>query len=400
MKNLKALMESRAAVHQKMEAVVASAKTETRALTADEQKEFDTLETQASDLSATISRIKALEASEQEAAGEDAGAGDGAGEGAGDEGTRSVETRAVEARETADFASFIRSAVKGETDVRDLDFGNNGAIVPKTIANKIIATVYDISPIVDKANRYNTKGTFAVPTYGADYSNEITMAYQDEFTELVSEAGKFGSVNLASYLAGALALVSKSLVNNSDIDVVAKVVQLMAEAIARFLEHEALVGTTGKATGLEDLTNGYTTNSTTVITSDDLLRLKNKVKAAFRKGSMYIFHQDVITEIEALKDGNDRYIFNGQAEGPFAGTVFGYPVFASDNLPATVAADTRLGYFGNPVALGIRLAPEIEVEVLRERFADQHAIGVTGWVDFDIKTENHQAMAWLKSKVS
>lgn len=394
MSKIKALSEKRAAVLSKMEAVVETATTETRALSADEQKEFDTLEQQANDLSATISRIKALEGQEQEPA--DGGEGDGAGDGEGDA-ARSTTTRAVEERETAQFAALIRNAIQGQTDVRDLDLGNNGAIVPKTIANKIIAAVYDVSPIVEKANRYNTKGTFAIPTYGKDGTAEITMAYQDEFTELTAQAGKFGSVQLDSYLAGALALVSKSLVNNTDIDVVAKVVDLMAQAIARFLEHEILVGTTGKATGLKGLTNKFTTGSTTAITADDLIDLKNKVKAAFRKGSFYIFHQDVITEIEKLKDANDRYIFNGQAEGPFAGTVFGYPVYASDNLPDTIAAATRLGYFGNPVAVGLRIAPDIEVEVLRERFADQHAIGVTGWVDFDTDTENHQAMAALES---
>lgn len=397
MKNLKALMEQRAAVHQKMEAVLTSAKTETRALNSDEQKEFDTLETQANDLTATISRFKALATAEEQAEGEMAGEG---AEGA--EGTRatSTETRAIEERDTANFAAFIRSAAKGDTDVRDLDLGNNGAIVPKTIANKIIATVYDISPIVEKANRYNTKGTFSVPTYGADGENEITMAYQSEFTELVSKAGKFGSVDYGNFLAGALALVGKSLVNNTDIDVVAKVVDLMAQAIARFLEHEALIGTTGKAQGLKGLTNGFTTESSTVVTADDLIDLKNKVKAAFRKGSFYIFHQDVISVIEKLKDQNDRYIFNGQAEGPFSGTVFGYPVFASDSMPATIASAVRFGYFGNPSAIGIRIAPDMEVEVLRERFADQHAIGVTGWVDFDINTENHQAIAFIKAKTA
>lgn len=398
MSKLKALTEQRAQVLSSMKAIVDTAATEKRALTIDGQGEFDTLEKQANDITATISRIRALESAEQSVESEVV---EGEAE-APAEAARALTTRAIEAKETAEFASFIRSALTGQfdTDIRALALGNNGSIVPKTIANKIIASVYDISPILEKANRYNTKGTFAVPTYGKDGSDEITMAYQDEFAELTAKAGKFGSVNFGSFLAGALALVSKSLINNTDIDVVAKVVELMSLAVARFLEKEALIGTAGKAVGLKGLTNKFTMTSATVITADDLIDLKNKVKAAFRKGSFYTFHQDVITEIEKLKDSNDRYIFNGQAEGAFAGTVFGYPVFASDAMPSTITAATRIGYFGNPSGLGMRIAPDMEVEVLRERFADKHAIGVTAWVDFDIETENHQALAALETKAT
>jgi hypothetical protein len=35
------------------------------------------------------------------------------------------------------------------------------------------------------------------------------------------------------------------------------------------------------------------------------------------------------------------------------------------------------------------------IEVLREKYATQHAVGVVGWVEFDSKVENDQKIAAL-----
>ena len=37
----------------------------------------------------------------------------------------------------------------------------------------------------------------------------------------------------------------------------------------------------------------------------------------------------------------------------------------------------------------------LEMQVLRERFATQHATGITAWVEFDAKVENAQKIAKL-----
>lgn len=397
MSKLKALVEQRSAKLAEMKTVLGKAETETRALTSDEQKEFDLLETQANDLTATISRIKALEGAEQEEvdAGDEDREEDEEGEGDAARATR-------EQKESADFAAYIRSAANGR-ETRALDLGSNGAIVPKTIANKIVARVYDISPVVEKANVYRTKGTLAIPQYGVDANasnDDIAMAYASEFTDLTAHQGAFGSIDLGSFLAGALAKVSNSLINNTDIDVVAKVVELMSQTVARFLEKEILVGTSGKANGTLSLpaSQKVTAASATAIAADELIDLRNKVKAVFRSGGFYVFHQDVITKIEKLKDANNQYLFNtNKAEGPWSGTVGGYNVYPSDAMPATLAAGVIAGYFVNPgAALAVRLSPDVEIQVLRELYAAQHATGVVAWVDFDTDVENFQAIAQLK----
>jgi hypothetical protein len=45
--------------------------------------------------------------------------------------------------------------------------------------------------------------------------------------------------------------------------------------------------------------------------------------------------------------------------------------------------------------LAVKLSENINIEVLREKFATQHALGVVGWIEIDSKVENAQKIAKL-----
>ena len=248
--------------------------------------------------------------------------------------------------------------------------------------------------ILNDATKYNTKGALSIPVYneGAD---GIAMAYADEFVELEGKAGNFTSIDLGNYLAGALCKVSKSLVANTDIDLENTVIEIMSQAVARFMEHECLIGTDGKVEGLRGVTLAHTTTSATALTADDIIKVKNKVKKQFRKGAKWIMSNDTLTAIELLKDGNDRFIFRDDVNGEFDGYVLGYPVEVSDNMPE-IASGKDVIYFGNFSGLALKQRDDaLEMLVLREKYATQHAVGVNAWLEFDAKVENAQKIAKL-----
>lgn len=85
-----------------------------------------------------------------------------------------------------------------------MSYGNNGAIVPTTIAKKIIEKVKELSSIYAKVEKFYNKGTFEIPVYDTDSNvdgptGDVNVAYQgDEFTALVAGQGKFTSIELKS----------------------------------------------------------------------------------------------------------------------------------------------------------------------------------------------------------
>lgn len=300
------------------------------------------------------------------------------------------ETRALE--EEKAFESYIRGTVLNNR-ANNLTFGDNGAVIPETIANRIIKKVYDICPILEKSSKYNAKGTFDIPYYDKSQT-AITVAYQNEFTDLTSNVGQFTTIQLTGYLAGAMALISRSLINNSKFDIVAFVIDEMAYKVAKFIEGELLNGTNGKVTGLSDLTNKLQLTSASAITTDDLIDLQAKVKDVFQKDAIWIMSTATRTAIRSLKDEMGRYLLNPDITSEFGYKLLGKDVYVSDNMPEIEAGNTVI-YYGDMKGLATKFSEDLNIEVLREKYATQHAVACVGWIEFDSKVENAQMIAKL-----
>ena len=307
------------------------------------------------------------------------------------------------AAEEKAFEAYIRGKAMNnrDTDV-NLTVGNNGAVIPTTIANKIIKKVYDICPILEKSSKYNMKGTLDIPFYPASADTVITVAYHDEFEELTSTNGNFNKITLTGFLAGALSKVSRSLINNAAFDIVGFVVDEMAYAIKRFIEKELLIGTPGngstipaKVLGLSTLTNSITTAAADKITADEVIDLHDAIKDEFQNGAIWIMSPATRTYLRKLKASTGVYLLNDDISTPFGTSILGKPVYVSDNMPDYTEDGKVAIYYGDMSGLATKFSEEINIEVLREKYATQHAVGIVGWFEFDSKVENEQKIAKL-----
>lgn len=300
------------------------------------------------------------------------------------------ETRAID--EERMFEEYIRGTLNERAN--DMSKDDNGAVIPQTIANKIIKRVYDISPVLDRSSKYNVKGTLTIPYYDESITH-ITVDYQTEFVQMASNSGKFTStVTLGGFLAGALVKVSRSLINNSQFNIVDHVIDLMAESIARWIDKELLVGTTGKVTGLKTLTNSVTSASASAITADEVVKLHDKIKDVYQSNAIWVMSPSTRTALRLLKDEMGRYLLQDDISSPFGVSLLGKPVYVSDQMPEIATGNTVI-YYGDFKGLATKFSENINIQVLRERFADEHADGVIGWFEFDSKVEDAQKIAKL-----
>lgn len=318
-----------------------------------------------------------------------------------EEETNVEETRALdkEVMEREQFENFIRGQIVHERAgeltpaTSGSGIGLGGSLIPETIVNYIIKKVYDISPILERSQKFNVKGKLDVPFYPADAQN-ITVAYQSEFSPLASSSGSFDTVQLTGFLAGALTKISRTLINNVDFDIVGFVVDEMAEQIARFIEGELLNGTASKVAGLSTLTNGITTASASAITADEVVKLHDCIKDRFQQNAIWIMSPATRTALRLLKDSMGRYLLNDDVSTPFGTSLLGKPVFVSDNMP-DIATGKKVIFYGDMKGLATKFNEDINVEVLRERYADEHAVGVVSWFEFDAKVIDEQQIAVL-----
>lgn len=386
--NIKALRETRAEKVEDLKLLYAKLEAENRAVTEEEEKQIGAIQDEIDQIDKTIDILEKMKERLSETS---RGKEEVVDKAEGEEG----EQRAQE--EEKMFAEYLRGVVNGELRAdTNMTLTDNGAVIPETIANRIVEKVYDICPILEKATKYNVKGNLTIPYYPVD-ANDIEMAYAEEFKDLESDVGKFGNITLKGFLAGALTKVSRSLINNSQFDIVSFVVDHMAYTYARWAEKELLNGTEDKIEGLSGVTQGVTAASATAVTADELIDLQDSVKDAFQQGAIWIMSNKTRTTIRKLKDGNGRYLLQDDITAPFGKVLLGKPVYVSDNMPE-MAASAKAIYYGDMSGLAVKITEEFEIQVLREHFATQHAVGVVGWTEMDAKVENEQKISALTMK--
>lgn len=374
--NLKELMEKRNDLVDQIEQLTKNVETEQRAFTPEEDAKVEELTKAVEDIDKTIETCeRATKLSKIDVKNDN-----------------DVEDN-VEEMETRAFADFIRNKKRaGDSNIEKDD---NKAVIPKTIANKIIDKIKDISPLFRDAEKYNVKGTVSIP-YVDGSNDNITVAYASEFTDLEAKSTKLLSIDLTGHLAGVLAKVSVSLLNSTDIDLVDFVVAKMAAAAATFIDKEILDPSdpTHKIVGLSNANQIVYAGSTSAISADVLIKLKNQLKSAFQAGAYFIMHPETLTAVQLLKDNNNRYIFNDEIQNGFSGTILGKPVYTSDQCPKIGSGNNAVFYLNPAQGLAAKLV-EDSVTILREKYATQHAIGVVEWLELDAQIQNQQAVAVL-----
>ena len=395
---LKYLDEQRAENQNKMQEILDKAKSEKRALSEEEIAKFNELKKLILEIDATINaeeeaREMDIEEKKEKPAGE---------------------VPAEDKEERKEERAFVDFIVTGEERATSpgLSYGNNGAIVPTTIAKKIIEKVKELSPVYEKVEKFSTKGTLEIPVYGSDNgvdspTGDVNVAYQgDEFTALVAGQGKFTSIELKGYSHGALSVISRKLLNNVDINVTNFLTNKMAGAFAEFWEKELLVGTgaaNNHMTGAISTTNLVATGNTTYTAAnaakiDNLISLQLAIPQQYQKNAMWIMNKAVFAELRKAKDGAGNYYLaygKGITSG-FEWQFLGKPVYVSENMPEATTAGNIPVLYGDFSGMAMKISQNLEIQLMREKYIDKNAIGIVGWAECDSKIQNHQMIAGLK----
>lgn len=364
---MKELIEKKNDLIDKMTAIVNTAKAENRAVTEAEAKEFNEAEAEVKNIENTIEMEKKMENLENKVV------------------VAPVSDKVKEDEKT--FLNMIRTIKNNDP----MTYEENGAVIPRTIADRIISQVYAICPIFERSEHYQIKGNLTIPAEDGTNTN-LVMDYADEFTEADSKKVTIKSINLGEFLGRVLCKVSRSLINNSKFDIVGYVIDRMALAISRFIEKELLNGTKDKVEGLTGVTQVIETATVGKISGDDLIDLQESILDEFQNPAIFIMSRNTRKAIRKLKDDVGRYLLNRDFTLPWNYELLGKPVYTSDNIPNNVI------FYGDMTGLATKISEDISIQVLYEKYAEQHAVGILGFLGFDAKVQNPQKISKLTVK--
>lgn len=373
---MKELIEKSNDLKEQAEKIVATAKAENRAVTKEEKENFDNIMNEIEDIENTIEmeeKVNKMEVKEVK-----------------------VEDKVVmsqEEKDIKDFANILRNGITN-TETK-MTKGDNGAVIPSTIVKKIMDKVSEISPLFARATKYYEKGNLIIPKVDTS-DDDVEVTYATEFSELESKSNKFATITLSGFLTGGLVKISKSLLKNTDFDLVQFAIDRLALKYKSFIEKEGFYGTNNKISGIArsyDSTNmTVTLANNNKVTADELIDIQELVPDVYRPASAWYMNRTTRKAIRKLKNGQGEYLLNQVFNKDWDYELLGNPVFCSENIEELGSASKKVLFYGDASGLAYKISEDFEVNVLLEKYATQHAIGVCGYAELDAKVENTQKL--------
>lgn len=387
---MKKLYEKKNSLLNEMEDILNKAKEETRSFTEEEKSRVEEIKSE-------IRGLEQVIANEEELRSFDKSNITGA-TGNSEKTTEERQQEEVEKEER----QFIDAVATGE--IRNLTAGNNGGIIPVTIASDIIDTVKELCPLLDHADIYHVAGELRLPKFKATSSSAggvatpITASYVNEFTELTESTAQFETINLTNQIIGVLVKMSKSLLNRANFDVRSFIVNKVAKTIVEFLEKEMLIANAGKIQGAINTTNEVVAANQDKFDTTDLVDLQMAIPSAYQKNCMWIMHKDILKALRKLKTADGQFILNADVTAPFGYTILGKPVYLSDSMPKNIAAGQNVMLYMDASGYAVKMTKSMEIQMLMEKYATQYAVGICAYVEIDAKIADENKIARLKMK--
>ena len=156
---------------------------------------------------------------------------------------------------------------------------------------------------------------------------------------------------------------------------------------------------TSKMKGVVSAANSVTTASATAITADELIDLQMTVPSVFHANAKWIMNRKTLAAIRKLKDSDGNYLLNRDITNGFGWTLLGNEVLVDENM-ADIASAAVTVVYGDLTGLAVKISADMEISMLNEKYATQHAVGVLAYIECDSDIANEQKLAVLKQKTA
>ncbi len=408
-----------------------------RALSQEEQNNWDALMSQADTLKVTIDREERMLAQETEMSNpvyaslrpDPAG---GERSGGGGQGTEQIEFRSRAMRGTdqmdpgwrdnpewrrvlatgnAAYRNNFRSFVRGlplPVEMRalqaDLDTQGGYLMTPIQMVDAIIKAIDDAVFIRQWATVYAVPNadSLGVPTLendpaDADWTTELATGSEDSTMSL-------GKRELHPHPLAKLMKISRKLImkvpNAEDL-----ATSRLGYKFGITAEKAYLTGSgagqplgvfTASADGIPTSRDVSTDNTTTAVTADGLINAKYSLKQPYWANARWLGHRDFYKQVSKLKDGDGQYLWRESVRVGEPDRLLNFPTAMSEYAPNTFTTGLYVAVVGDFSHYWIADSMSMQMQRLVELYAATNQIGLIGRLDSDGAPVLGEAFARVK----
>ncbi len=314
---------------------------------------------------------------------------------------------------TAEERKFVIPDVEAGIETKALyvaEAGSGGFLtVPEYVDQllKNIVLISEMSGIVDM--RVTSKPWIMTPKR-TQTASAVRVAEQATRSE--TQNPRFGLVQNFPYESYAFTLISRTDLDDSELDLSSFVMAEFAEQFAKLQGNEFVNGLGSGSSQSFGFLNDTTINNntlgsvTTAVTGaidyPALVKLRHALKQGYWQNATFICTTETLGALMQLTDSQNRplWVPMGQANPD---TMFGRPIKIMPDMPqmasnggsagalAIAFGDFKAGYQGV-------VRKQVSMQVLNERYADQNAVGFFGYYRFGGTVKLSEAIKSLRIK--
>ena len=412
MKNIVEMRQQRAKLVADSRAILDKAEVEKRALTAEEEGQYQKFDTDIEKSTREIDMEEKLQTREREMGEKEAR--DKKPEGEKPEGEQRDNPRATPEYRAA-FEKFLRngSNALGESEKRamqvDSDTGGGYLLTPQQFVNEFLKAM-DMDVVVRSLARkftLTTAGSLGVPTLDndlddAEWTPELKTGALTELT--------IGKRELKTHQLTKRALISNALIRKSGGTIETLVRERLQYKFGVAEENAFMTGDgaekplglfTASANGIPT-TRDIATGSATGFTGDGLIEARYSIMEGYVRdpSTRWLFHRDAIKNIRKLKNAVDgQYIWQPGITGGAPDRILEIPYVLSGYAPNTFTNGLYAGMLGCFKYYWIVDALDMQIQRLVELYAETNQTGFIARQEVDAMPVMSEAFSRLKCSV-
>jgi HK97 family phage major capsid protein len=153
---------------------------------------------------------------------------------------------------------------------------------------------------------------------------------------------------------------------------------------------------TASAAGISTGRDVSTGNAQTAITFDGLVEAKYSLKSQYMAVAEWLFHRDAVKMLAKIKDGDGQFMWQASRTAGEPDMLLGRPVNMSEYAPNTFTTGLYVGMFADFSKYWIADAMDMQVQVLKELYAETNQTGYIGRLESDGMPVLEEAFARVK----
>lgn len=376
---MKQLKNKREQLMAQLDEMVSTIETEVRSLNADEVAKFNEVKIEIENIDATIAMVEERRAKET--------------------GTEKelTEKRSKDEMEKRALNAFFRGEdLTAEERAMLTTQSGNKATIPVTIAKGILKKLEEMCPVLERAKRFNSKGTLRLineTTYGDASQTDENTAFHDADATL-------NFIELGAHKITAQTKVSFELLANSEVDLNAYLTDVIIRRLAKEVNKQLVVGTgTKQASGLVQGTQICEVASN--LTIGDFIKIQTTCNPSYLENAFWVMNRQTFQHVAGLMDNMGRpYLTSHVINEKIQYRLLGLEIIVDmhmpamgDNAKAVVLANATEGY-------SVNMLQDITLRHLTEvGFTDGVEI-FAGYIMMDGKITNQDAIVVAQLKDS